>query len=584
MSTLALPRRLVLLVALALLAALPAGAQPAPASEPAAITPAPQPAPEDPYDRGTPRGAVEGFLAAARARDWARATAYLDLRGVRPAATDEEEAVRLAQRFELVLGRTLAIDLDALSDDPAGRSDDGLDARRDLVGRIDAATPPLSVYLERVAREDGVRIWKFSRATLREVPRLWEQFGDDALVEWLPEPLVSWTVFGLRLWQWIGLASLAFAAALLAVTAKAIAGWVLRPLMRRAPSVRVALAPLATLLGIALFSASRALLKLSMAANDTLGAAASIATLLVLTWLAFRLVDAAERRIAARLRQRAQPADVAALVLGRRAVKAAVGVLAALAILQNAGVNVTGLLAGLGVGGIAVALAAQKSLENLFGGLTIVADQPVRVGDFCRFGDKIGTVEEIGLRSTRVRTLERTMVTIPNSQFSSMEIENFARRDRFWYRPTLNLRYESTPDQIRWLLVALREVLYAHPCVDPNPARVRFVGLGASSLDLEVFAYVNAKDFDEFLEVAEDLNLRIMETVAKSGTGFAIPSQTLYVRPDGERDERAAADVEAEVARWRESGELALPRFSPERVRRLAGTLDYPPRGSVLRT
>jgi MscS family membrane protein len=258
-------------------------------------------------------------------------------------------------------------------------------------------------------------------------------------------------------------------------------------------------------------------------------------------------------------------------------------VLAILAILQNVGVNVTSLLAGLGVGGIAVALAAQKTLENLFGGVTIVADQPVRVGEFCRFGERVGTVEEIGLRSTRIRTLDRTVITIPNAQFSSMEVENFARRDRFWYKPTLGLRYETTPDQIRFLLVTIREILYAHPRVDPDPARVRFTGFGASSLDLEIFSYVRARDVSDYLEVAEDLNLRIMDAVAKAGTGFAFPSQTLYVRADDGSDADAAKAAEAAVQGWRERDELPLPGFPPERVRGLAGTLDYPPEGSALR-
>jgi MscS family membrane protein len=254
-----------------------------------------------------------------------------------------------------------------------------------------------------------------------------------------------------------------------------------------------------------------------------------------------------------------------------------------LAGLDSFGFDVTALLAGLGIGGLAVALALQKTLENLFGGATLIADRPVQVGDFCRFGDKVGTVEEIGLRSTRVRTLDRTVVTIPNADFSTMQLENFARRDRIWYHPTLGLRYETTPEQLRYVLVEIRKLFYSHPRVDPEPARVRFTGFGAYSLDLEVFAYVRVTDYGEYLEVAEDLNLRIMDVVTQAGTGFAFPSQTLYVRPDPPPDAAAAASAEAEVARWRERRELPLPGFPPERLRELAGTLDYPPRGSALR-
>jgi small-conductance mechanosensitive channel len=203
------------------------------------------------------------------------------------------------------------------------------------------------------------------------------------------------------------------------------------------------------------------------------------------------------------------------------------------------------IVAGLGIGGLAVALAAQKTVENLFGGLTLITDQPVRAGDFCRVGGWIGTVEDVGLRSTRIRTLDRTVVTIPNAAFAAMELENFARRDRIFFHPILNLRYETTPDQLRWLLVALKRLLVSHPMVSPEPARVRFVALGAHSLDLELFAYVRTTDFDEFLAVQEDLLLRIMDLVEESGTGFAFPSQTLYAAPDpGVDAERRVRAVE----------------------------------------
>ena len=303
----------------------------------------------------------------------------------------------------------------------------------------------------------------------------------------------------------------------------------------------------------------------------------------IVTWMLVRLVDAAESALEQRMRTRGQPTGRALLTMGRRSAKAMLVAIAFLAVLQNLGVNVTGLLAGLGVGSLAVALAAQQSLENLFGGMTLVGDQPVRVGDFCRFGDRVGTVEDIGLRSTRIRTLDRTVVTIPNAELSAMPIENFAKRDRFWFHPTLGLRYETTAEQLRYLLVEVRKLLYAHPKVSPEPARVRFAGFGSSSLDLEVFAYVLARDFDEFLEVAEDLNLRIMDVIAAAGTGFAFPSQTVYLRPDGGLDAEAARRAEDAVAEWRDREELLLPAFPPERIRELDATLDYPPRGSALR-
>jgi MscS family membrane protein len=194
---------------------------------------------------------------------------------------------------------------------------------------------------------------------------------------------------------------------------------------------------------------------------------------------------------------------------------------------------VTGLLAGLGVGGLAVALAAQKTIENLFGGVSLVADRPIQVGEICRFGDRVGTIEAIGLRSTRIRTLDRTVVTIPNAEFSALQLENYSARDRIWLKLTLGLRYETSPAQLRQVLDALRKLLRDHPRVDPDPARVRFIDFGAYSLDLELFAYVQTSDFNEYLAIREEILLSIMDAVEACGTGFAFPSQTIYGARDG---------------------------------------------------
>jgi MscS family membrane protein len=219
----------------------------------------------------------------------------------------------------------------------------------------------------------------------------------------------------------------------------------------------------------------------------------------------------------------------------------------------------TAAIAALGLGGLAIALGAQKLFENLIGGVTLVADRPVRIGDFCRFGTALGTVENIGIRSTRIRTLDRTVLTVPNGDFSAMKIENFTSRDRFWFHPTLNLRYETSPEQVRYLLQELRAMLHAHPRVSNEPARVRFIALGAYSIDLEIFAYVYANSYDEFLEVQEDLLLRCMEIVNKSGTGFAFPSQTLYVSRDDGIDAERARTAEEAVRTRRDSGSLHSP-------------------------
>jgi len=333
---------------------------------------------------------------------------------------------------------------------------------------------------------------------------------------------------------------------------------------------------------VMLFSAGSLSLNLSAAILATLARIESALFILALAWFLLRILDLIAEMVDLRLINRGQDNAKFLLAPTRKILKGIVIGFAAIAFLDNLGLDVTALIAGLGIGGIAIALAAQKSLENLFGGITLYADQPLRVGDFCRFGNTVGTIEEIGLRSTRLRTLDRTVVAIPNGELSGLQIENFARRDKIWYHPRIGLRYETTPDQIRFILVEVRRMLYAHPKVDPDPARIRFVGFGESSLDLEIFAYVRTADYGEYLEVAEDLNLRIMDIIERAGSGFAFPSQTMYVEHGEGLDPERARAAEDEVGRWREHNELFLPNFPPQAVAELKGSLDYPPKGSAL--
>jgi len=245
------------------------------------------------------------------------------------------------------------------------------------------------------------------------------------------------------------------------------------------------------------------------------------------------------------------------------------------------GLPLYGIVAGLGVGGLAIALAAQPTIENLIGGLSLFADKPVRVGDFCNYGTDIGTVEAIGIRSTRIRGIDRTLTTIPNAVLSKLPVVNFTLRDRMLLKAVIGLRYETKPEQLRYVLAKLRELLLAHPMVTPEPARVRLIGFGASSVNLEVFAYVGTKDWNQFLEIQEDIYLRMMDVVAESGTGFAFPSQTLYFARDGGLDPDKSAAAMKEVQRWRADHKLPFPDFDIEFRKKHRDTLDYPPTGSA---
>lgn len=239
---------------------------------------------------------------------------------------------------------------------------------------------------------------------------------------------------------------------------------------------------------------------------------------------------------------------------------------------RQLGLPLPAVIAGLGVGGLAVALAAQPTVENLIGSFSLFADRPVRVGDFCSYGDRIGTVEEIGLRSTQIRGLDRTVTVVPNADFAKTQITNFSRRDRMLLQTTLALRYETTPDQLRFVLVKLRELLLAHPRILDELLRVRFAGLGEYALQVAIFAYVDTTDYEEFLAIREDVLLRVMDVLSDAGTSLAFPSETKYEASSLPADRVEAA--EAQVQAWRAAGSLPFPEFPSEYREKIEGTLD----------
>jgi len=268
-----------------------------------------------------------------------------------------------------------------------------------------------------------------------------------------------------------------------------------------------------------------------------------------------------------------------------------VGIVAVIAIIfyvsSQLGAPLYGVVAGLGVGGIAIALAAQNTIEHFIGSLNLFADQPVRVGDLCRYGEdptpewkRIGVVESIGLRSTRIRGFDDSVTTIPNGDFSKMHLVNYSARSRSLLSTVLGLRYETTDDQLRFVLVSLRDMLLAHPRVIDDASNVRFAGFGDSGLKVEVRAEINTVDLTEFRAIREDVYLRIMKIVKNAGTGFAFPSRTVYhARDDGLDAERQQA-AEKQVRDWCAAQELPFPGFSAEYRKKFRNTLDYPPEGS----
>jgi MscS family membrane protein len=444
----------IVMIIFALLLGSALGAEQAPARETAA-SPAPE-IPVDEFGRGSPRGTIKGYFEACREGDYEKAANYLDLRRI------PGDGPTLARQLRIILSRTLWVDIETLSQEHAGRSNDGLPSNRDRLGTIDTKAGKFDILIQQVPREDGVTVWKVAGVTLAQVPDLYKEFGYGVLERFLPKIFFDIQFLDIALWQWIGLLGLVLLAA--------IVSWFLTVFVMRIfgtavaftkttidDKMRVAAAgPIRLGIAILVFRVGLVPLGLGVETMQFFSALLSALFIVAVTWLLLRISDVLSSVVEARLVERGELGAIALVPPGRKFVKAIVVILAFVAILSNFGFNVAALLAGLGVGGIAVALAAQKTIENLFGGIILYTDRPVRVGDFCRFGDKMGTIEEIGIRSTRVRTLDHTLISIPNATFSNMEIDNITARERIRLLAILTVRYETTPDQLRYILVEIR--------------------------------------------------------------------------------------------------------------------------------
>jgi len=511
---------------------------PAPAQDPP--RPAPDPSRDheaESYVDSTPRGAVYNYLTAARRGDYATAARYLDLTGI----PDAERVTRgpvLARQLKVVLDRTVWFDVHMLSDHPEGELSDGLPPGIERVGSIETSDGQVALLLRRVRPGEGQPVWRFSPALVDRVPALYAEFGYGWIGERVPGWLRTMRAGDLEGWQAVGLAMFGVLAALAGWGLAAVLHRLLRPLASRTITalddrlLEVLRRPVHWLLSLVLFATVANVLNLSKGAERWLTRTLAGLLFVTIVLLLVAAVDAVAHGIRERLQRGGQTSGAGVVTFVNRLVKAFLAGIGVIGVLQAFGFDVTGLLAGLGIGGIAVALAAQKTLENLFGGLTLMADKPVQIGEYCRFGGRAGWVEEFGVRSTRIRTVERTVVSIPNAEFANVAIENVSARDRIRLATVLHLRYETTAPQLRGLLDALRALLGNHPRLARDGVRVRLSALATSSLDVDVEAFVVTRELEDFLAVQEELLLRMIEIVAANGTGFAFPSQTLYLAQD----------------------------------------------------
>jgi MscS family membrane protein len=482
----------------------------------------PVPEENDPLGRNTPQDSVFHFLEACHARDYSKALRYLDLRKMAP-ADRAKEGPELARQLEDLLDDT-PFDITMLSRDPRGDQSDGLSAERERLDTFQVDGQTLELQLERVELKPGFHVWLVASDSIPLIEKAHQVVSETPFERKLPQQLVQLEVADTPVWRWLALTIMALVLWMLA----GFVSWALVIAVRPVANASAFRGPLRIGLAVTGFRAAMEIAPLATLARLYVNRALGLIFFLAVAWAGAVAIDLVAERWRSRLDPRAQALSYSVLPLGRQVTKLLIFLFAILSVLSVWGYNTSTILAGLGVGGLAVALAAQKTIENLFGGISVIGDRPVLVGDVCRFGDRTGTVMHIGLRSTRIRTPERTIISVPNSQFSSMALENISGRDKVWFHPTLNLRRDTTSDQLLKVLSSLSEILRGHPKVETGDLPVRFVGVGAYSLDVEVVAYVTTSDYDKFLALQQELLLKMLQAVEQAGTALAVPIQESF--------------------------------------------------------
>ncbi len=487
--------------------------------------------------RTTPMAAMLSLRNAIRQEDYEAAGEFLDRRYL-----DEEleqySDIELIRALGFVFGRQNIIDITRLSDQPEGDLDDGLPSYRDRIGTVRLSTGDVPIYLQRVPDGSGGRVWKLSNATVAQIPAMWEELGYSEemirLGKWLPK----FRFAGMENWQIVGIAVFF----LLAWPAAAVISYLLMRLALLIPNrfplgiQRFFRGPMRFFLFILIAKKCIDYLGLSLTARvllESSGIDYVAATVLILGLLSL-LRDYQIRKM-----QYAGNAHYVALLKPfTTIIKVIVVTIIALYWARQAGYDMSTILAGLGVGSLAVALAAQKTLENVIGAVTLYTARPVSAGDFCRFGDVVGTVEEIGLRSTLIRTLDRTMVVIPNSVFSSVEIENYSQRDRIRFFRNYEMELPSA-EQLRYVLEQVRQLMRDHEKVMDDTISVRFDRIVEGRAILRLDAGIDTTDFQEYLAIAEELNLGIVEIGRQAGARFSGPGRLVHMADSGPGPEPA---------------------------------------------
>jgi MscS family membrane protein len=504
---------------------------------------------------------LKGFLKYQGRRDFATAARYLQL------PPDEEiDLEQLAKELDALLPR-FKTNVGLLSDDPNGTVEPGLPPGQVRAGVLTVGGTTTDVVLVRVDDAVSGKIWLISQETVASFPKLYAEIQNETptATDRIATVAVSGRqLLGMSTRQWLGW--------LLSIPISWVLVWLLTFVLsaprrvwyklRRLPFTTLwdtpVGMPLRCIIAILLHTVFVYLLGPPLLYRFYYFRCMAALLVGCVAWLVSSISDQGFDRVVERKRMHSSGGE-SILILMQRLSRVVMLIIAAVAALALFGLNVKAALTGLGIGGLAIALGAQKTLENLIGGVSLLMDKAVNVGDFCRIGDRIGTVEDIGLRSLKLRTLDQNLLVVPNGALAQMQFENMRARTKLLINQNFSLRIETQIEQLRFVLDRVKSLLDEHPAIESGSSRVRVIGFAGAAFELELFAYGKTGNWTELTAIRQDVLLKIADIVEAAGTRFAAPTRLTYLSTDAGVNEEKTNEILHHMTELRATDAFRFP-------------------------